>query len=198
MRADLDIIADWIEPESRVLDLGCGDGSLMAHLARERQVHGYGLEIDLQNIRACIRSGVNVIQTNLDKGLGDFDDNSFDYVIMTEALQVMRRPDLLVEDMLRIGRRCLVTFPNFGHWRCRVGLGFRGRMPVSRTLPDAWYDTPNIHLCTVADFESFCAARQIQVLQRSVVDQNNRSPSSIRLLPNLFGEIALYKLCRKS
>lgn len=195
MRADLEIICEWIEADSRVLDLGCGDGELLHHLAEHRGVRGYGLDVDVGNIQACIRKGVPAIQANLDKGLFHFDDNSFDYVVMTEALQVMRRPDLMVEEMLRIGRRCIVTFPNFGHWRCRLGLGFRGRMPVSQTLPDAWYDTPNIHLCTVADFETFCGSRRIQVLKRSVVDRHHRSTTGMRLFPNLMAEIALYMLC---
>ena len=196
MRADLAIISEWIKPGSRVLDLGCGDGTLLAHLQATRNVTGYGLEIDDDNIVACIDKGVNVIQTDLDAGLAAFfDEDSFDYVIMTQTLQAMTHPDRLLEEMLRVGREGIVTFPNMGHWRNRLYLTFKGRMPVSRTLPNAWYDTPNIHLCTIRDFEELCAERGIHLLQRQVVDYSHRSPQHI--LTNLLGEIALYRFCRR-
>lgn len=197
LRADLAIISDWIAPNSRVLDLGCGDGALLAHLRRTRQVSGYGLEIDSANVVRCIENGVDVIHTNIDAGLSEFADNFFDYVIMTQTLQAVRYPDKVLTEMLRVGREGIVTFPNFGHWRVRLQLALGGHMPISRTLPNQWYDTPNIHLCTVHDFERLCDEHDIAVLHRTVVDHAHRSAPSMRLLPNLLGEIALYRIRRK-
>lgn len=197
LRPDLDIISEWIAPESRVLDLGCGDGALLRHLRDTRRVTGYGLEIDDENIVKCVASGINVIQTDLNAGLaGFFDDNSFDYVIMTQTLQAVRYPVRLLDEMLRVGREGIVTFPNFGHWVCRAQLALGGHMPISRTLPNEWYDTPNIHLCTIKDFEALCRREHIHILQRTVVDHAHRFSLGARLLPNLLGEIALYRFRR--
>lgn len=194
---EFQLISDWIRPGSRVLDLGCGDGHLLRHLRETRNVTGYGLEIDQQNILRCVRNGINVIQTDLDEGLQDFDADSFDYVVMTQTLQAVHYPDRLLEEMLRVGRQGIVTFPNFAHWSLRLHLSLRGRMPVSRALPHAWYDTPNIHLCTVRDFEALCAARQIGILERNVADAHYRESALARTWPNLFGAVALYRFERK-
>lgn len=194
LRADLDGISRWITPGARVLDLGCGDGALLAHLQREQNVSGYGLEIDPENVIEAVAAGVNVLQLDLDDGLGQFEDASFDFVIMTAALQEVRRPDELLDEILRIGREGIVTFPNFGHWKPRLSLGLRGLMPVSRVLPNSWYDTPNIHLCTVHDFEALCRRKRIDITRRMVVNHAHRSNLGMRLLPNLLGEIALYQL----
>jgi methionine biosynthesis protein MetW len=193
IRPDIAAIKEWIEPGSRVLDLGCGSGDLLQLLRDERNVEGYGLEIDPQNIIQCIRNGINVIQQDLDQGLGNFDQQAFDYVIMTQTLQAVHFPDRLLLEMLSIGRQGIVTFPNFGYWKNRFQLGFKGRMPISRTLPAQWYDTRNIHLCTVKDFEALCRQKGIRILERVVVDYAHRTHSGIRFLPNLFGEIALYR-----
>lgn len=196
LRADQTIIAGWILPGSRVLDLGCGDGRLLAALQRDQGASGYGVEIDPDNIVHCIANGVNVVQSNLDDGLADFDDNSFDYVIMTQTIQAVRYPDRLLQEMLRIGREGIVTFPNMGHWKCRVQIAF-GRMPITQHLPNTWYNTPNIHICTINDFEDHCQSCRIEILQRTAVDALHRSGTAMRLLPNLFGEIAMYRFRRQ-
>lgn len=194
MRTDLAIISNWIDPGSRVLDLGCGDGALLAHLQRERQVRGYGLEIDPEKILACIQAGVSAIHMDLEDGLRDFADQSFDYVIVTQTLQVVQHTEGLLEEVLRVGREGIVSFPNFGHWRCRLQLGLGGAMPVSQALPHAWYNTPNIHLFTIQDFEALCQRKSVEVRQRAVVDSAHRSSPQLRLMPNLLAELALYRL----
>ncbi|MCL5801439.1 MAG: methionine biosynthesis protein MetW, partial [Gammaproteobacteria bacterium] len=196
LRPDLEIISEWIAPDSRVLDLGCGDGSLLAYLHASRRVNGYGLEIDEDKILKCIESGVNVIQTDLDAGLSDFDADSFDYVVLSQTLQAVLYPERLLDEMLRVGREGIVSFPNFGYWPNRLQILWGGHMPVSRNLPNEWYNTPNIHLCTLKDFERLCAKKGITILQRTVVDQAHRTNWWMRLLPNLLGEIALYRFPR--
>ncbi len=195
LRTDQTLIAEWIDPGARVLDLGCGDGSLLDYLQRERGVTGYGIEIDAADIVACVEKGVNVIQTDIDAGLSDFDADSFDYVIMTQTLQAVRYPHQVLEDMLRIGRQGIVTFPNMGHWRARLHI-LAGHMPVTRNLPEQWYTTPNIHLCTLQDFEALCAQMGLEVLERTAVDYEHRPGLFMRALPNLLGEVALYRIRR--
>ncbi len=194
LRNEQRAIASWITPGSRVLDLGCGDGSLLAFLQREREVTGYGIEIAPENILRCLEAGVNVIQSDLDRGLSDFESGSFDYVVMTETLQAMRYPHRVLREMLRVGREIIITFPNFGHWRCRLQIAL-GRMPVTEHLPNTWYNTPNIHMCTLNDFEALCAGEGIDILERRTVDTHHRATFGSRLLPNLLAEVALYR-CR--
>lgn len=196
LRADLALISDWVAPEARLLDLGCGDGALLAHLADTRQVTGYGLEIDPDSVVACVARGVNVIQQDIDAGLAPFSDGSFDQVVMTQALQAVHGPDHVLREMVRVGREAIVTFPNFGHWRVRKRLALDGRMPVSDALPHAWYNTPNIHLCTVRDFEALCADLGIRVRERIMVNHHHRRGALMQALPNLLGEIAVYRLGR--
>lgn len=197
MRPDLEIIQPWIEGGARVLDLGCGDGELLHHLMQNRQVSGYGLEIDHGQINQCIARGVNVLEQNLEEaGLANINDGAFDVVVMTQALQTIRNPHVLLDEMLRVAREGIVTFPNFGYWRCRLYLSGRGRMPVSRTLPYAWYNTPNIHLCTCRDFEALCDMKGIRVLDRRVVDDSHQDRWFLRLWPNLLGQIAIYRISR--
>ena len=198
MRADLNKIRDWIQPNSRVLDLGCGDGTLMQNLQKKHSVQGYGLEIDHEKITQCIEKNVNVIQADLNKGLKQyFSDNSFDYVVMSQTLQATKRPDLLVIEMLRVGKEAIVTFPNHGHWKNRISLGMQGKMPVTHTLPYQWYDTPNTHLCTLNDFEVLCKNNDIRIIQREVVDHSHEHGFLMGHFPNLFGEIAMYHLTKK-
>lgn len=196
MRADLAIIAELVKPGARVLDLGCGEGELLARLREDKAVNGYGLEIDPDKITTCIRKGVNVIEQNLDAGLDNFADDSFDMVVMTETLQAVKAPVQMLKDMLRVGRECIVTFPNFGHWRCRTYLATRGRMPVSEHLPHSWYDTPNIHLCTFLDFERLCQAEGFNIIERFVVDAEHANRPLINRFPNFFGTFAFYRLGR--
>jgi len=196
LRPEYRIIADWISPGSQVLDLGCGDGTLLAHLRDDRQVRGYGLEIAQKNIARAIDNRINVIQTDLDAGLTEIESASFDYVVMSQTLQAVRFPERLLDEMLRVAREGIITFPNFGHWRCRLQL-LSGHMPVTPSLPNTWYNTPNIHLCTLRDFESLCHTKQIHILERTVVDHSHRSSLAMRLLPNLMGEVALYRFRRR-
>ncbi len=193
MRQDLTTILRWIKPGARVLDLGCGDGELLQLLQRERQVRGLGLEIDPDNITAAVARGLNIIEQNVDEGLDNFPDQSFDTVVMALALQAVHFPDKVLEEMLRIGRECVVTFPNFGHWRPRAYLATRGRMPVSRFMPYSWYDTPNIHFCTVRDFEALCYQRGIRILNREMIGDSEKLAAS---WPNLFATTAIYHITR--
>lgn len=191
-RADYDTIVQWIARDARVLDLGCGDGALLRFLAAQRGATGYGIEIADAGVLASVRNGVNVLQNDLERGLAGFDDAAFDVVILSQTLQAMRRVEAIVAEMLRVGREAIVTFPNFGHWSHRLQI-LRGRMPVSQSLPYQWYDTPNIHLCTVADFDAFLAARSYRVLNRVVL----AAGSPVTVAPNLTGELAIYRFRRR-
>ena len=188
IRTDWKTIAGWVPTGARVLDLGCGDGSLLAYLAGECGATGYGVEIDEAGVLSAVRNGINVVQSDLERGLAGFDDQAFDVVILSQTLQAMRRIETIVAEMLRVGREAVVTFPNFGHWKHRLQI-LRGRMPVSRSLPYQWYDTPNIHLCTVADFDAFVEARRCRVIDRVVLAQGR----PVSFAPNLVGELAIYR-----
>lgn len=196
MRFDLQLIPQWIKPGSQVLDLGCGDGSLLTKLINDNQAEGLGIEIDPQQITHCIASGLNVVEQDLNHGLHNFQDDSFDVVVMAHALQTLRSPHLVIDEMLRVGKECIVTFPNFAHWRCRLHLGKQGRMPVSKFMPYSWYDTPNIHFCTVRDFEVLCQESNIHILDKAVVGHDSSESVLGRMLPNLFGVTAVYHISR--
>lgn len=196
MRLDLTLLQEWIRPNSRVLDLGCGDGWLLQALRDNRQVDGLGVEIDPEQINRCLRRGLNVIEQDLNQGLSNFGTDSFDVVVMAHALQTLRYPHRVIDEMLRIGRECLVTFPNFGHWRNRLYLARRGRMPISRFLPYTWYDTPNIHFFTVRDFEDLCSEKGITVLNRAVINADNAQSRTSARWPNLFGVTAVYHISK--
>lgn len=197
LRQDLKIIEQWIKPNSQILDLGCGEGELLKHLKDSKNVRGYGLEIDHDKITRCIAQGLNVIEQDLDKGLKNFKDDSMNTVIMTQALQAVERPDLMIDEMLRIGEEAIVTFPNFGYWRTRFYLMFKGRMPMSKIIPYNWYDTPNIHFCTFRDFEVLCHEKRIRILDKTVLDGEYNENFGMKVWPSLLGEIAIYRIKRK-
>lgn len=196
LRSDLNIIQSWVNPESQVLDLGCGQGHLLAFLKRHKKCHGYGLEINPDSIVSCVEKGINVVEHDLNNGLSHFKDGAMDTVIMTQALQAVSRPDELLEDMLRVGKEAIITFPNFGYWRTRFYLLGKGKMPMSKTLPYNWYDTPNIHMCTFRDFEKLCREKGLRILDRTVVDSAHQESLAIKLWPNLLGEIAIYRVSK--
>ena len=189
LRADLTIIAGMVRPGSRVLDLGCGDGTLMKALARERGVKGYGIEIDDANVLAALINGVNVLQGNLERGLASFANASFDTVLLSQTLQAMHGIEALLKDMVRVGREAVVSFPNF-----RYAPNFRqleaGRMPVSDTLPHQWHNTPNVHLCTLADFEDLCGQLGLEIVERVALADGKPVAAD----PNVNGELAIYRI----
>jgi len=191
-RYDFELISSWIPERSRVLDLGCGDGTLLAGLAATRGVTGYGIEIDTQHVLAAVKNGVNVIQGDLESGMEQFAENSFDFVILSQTLQAMPNAHVVMREMLRVGREGIVTFPNFGYWRHRLDVVL-GHMPVSKTLPHRWYDTPNIHLCTVKDFEDLCRDLDAVILDERVLHAGRQ----INFLPNLFGSLGVFRFREK-
>jgi methionine biosynthesis protein MetW len=185
-----DIIVRWVAQGARVLDLGCGDGSLLRRLWEERQAPGYGVEIDDSHVIGCLKNDVNVLQMNLEDGLSAFGDRTFDFVILSETLQAIHRQEPLLKDMLRVGREAIVSFPNFGYWRARIQIAFSGHMPVSKELPYQWYDTPNVHHCTLVDFEALCAKLGFRVLERVVLTDGQ----PVAVSPNLLGALAIYRV----
>lgn len=191
-RSDFAAIARWIKPDARVLDLGCADGSLLRYLADECRSIGYGVEINDGRVLACMKNGVNVIQGDIERRLAEFADASFDYVVLSQTLQAVLNSERVVREMLRVGREGIVTFPNFGYWRNRLHV-LGGHMPQSDNLPFEWYNTPNIHLCTITDFEDFCGAYGVHILERIVMNNNG---GTVHLLPNLLGSLAIYRFAR--
>ena len=196
LRSDLNIIQNWIAQGSQVLDLGCGEGDLLHFLKTQKKCQGYGLEINPDSILTCINKGINVIEHDLNNDLRQFNDASVDTVVMTQALQVVQRPDLLLDEMLRVGKEAIITFPNFGYWRTRFYLLRHGRMPMSKILPYNWFDTPNIHMCTFRDFEKLCHDKQLKILDRTVIDKDHQESLATKLWPNFLGEIAIYRVTR--
>lgn len=193
VRQDLARIASWIAPGSRVLDLGCGDGALLAHLAQHRQVSGVGVEIDDARVIACVGRGVNVIQQDLEAGLALFGDGEFDTVVLSQTLQAMHNTQRILREMARVAREGVVSFPNFGYWKHGLSI-LAGRMPVSGHLPYAWYDTPNIHLCTLQDFERLAAELSLDVLERATFDTRGE----VRVLPQWRSTLAVYRFASRA
>lgn len=193
-RFDFDIIRSWTPQNARILDLGCGDGTLLRDLFQSNKATGYGLETDEDKIQACVETGVPVIEQNINEGLSNFADQSFDTVIITQSIQELGNPRHLLEEIVRVGRQGIVTFPNFGYWRNRWMLVSQGRMPESTTIPHKWYSTPNIHLCTCVDFEILCRENDIKITNKMVINARHKSDFMTKTWPNLFGELALYQI----
>lgn len=193
LRGDIDTILDWVTQGSRVLDLGCGDGDLLAALTEKKAVSGLGLDIDAQNLIAAVDKGLCVVQQNMEDGLSNFNAKSFDVVIIAFSLQVLTRPHNVLERVVDIGNEAIVSFPNFGHWRSRLSLLLSGRMPKTKALPYSWFDTPNIHFCTVADFEQLCDQLQIDIIERKTSGSGH---ILAKLWPNLFAKSASYRIKR--
>ena len=197
LRRDLRLIADMVTPGSRVLDIGCGDGALLAYLAREKDVDARGMELSQSGVNACVEHGLSVIQGDADRDLEAYPDGAFDVVVLSQTLQATRQPRHVLETLIRIGRRAIVSFPNFGFWRIRLSLLWRGRMPVSGLLNNAWYETPNIHLCTIRDFVALCDAIGATI-ERSVTLDRHGHPFSLDPrggLANLLAEQGVFVLC---
>lgn len=200
VRADLRVIAALVEPGSRVLDVGCGDGLLLDYLAREKGVDGRGVELSQAGVNACVAQGLSVVQGDADTDLADYPTGGYDYVILSQTLQATRKPYKVLKQMLRIGRHAIVSFPNFGHWRVRLSLLWNGRMPVTAALPQSWYETPNIHFCTIADFEQLCRDMGAVIERRVSVDAFGRREKieAPGALANLFAEQGMFLLRNKS
>jgi methionine biosynthesis protein MetW len=191
MRSDFSAIAEWIQPGSQVLDVGCGDGTLLNYLKDAKQAHVYGVELADDKVLACAEKGLNVIQQNLESGLALFEDQSFDTVILSQTLQTIHQTARILGEIARVGKECVVSFPNFGHWSHRTAV-MMGRMPVSKSLPYQWYDTPNVRVLTIADFEALAPAVGLQLLDRVVFHDGQ----IVEFLPNLRGSLAVYRARR--
>ena len=194
-RLDLDTVLSWVPKGSRVLDLGCGDGAFLARLSEERDAIGVGVDIDPANLVTAVSRGLDVIQEDINGGLHCFTTNRFDVVIFAHALQELTHPHIALQRMVDIADEAIVSFPNFGHWSCRLHLGVKGRMPMSRVMPRHWYDTPNIHFCTVKDFESLCSELDIDIIERATIAGAAQRLLG-RWLPNLFATSAIYRIRR--
>jgi methionine biosynthesis protein MetW len=196
IRVDLQLIADMVAPDTRALDVGCGDGALLAYLMNFKRVDARGMELSQTGVNACVANGLSVIQGDADTDLRDYPDNAFDYVILSQTLQATREPREVLRQMLRVGKRAIVSFPNFAHWQVRLRMVFGGRMPQTTSLPYKWYDTPNIHLCSIDDFRALCRDMGVQIERAIVLNSKSRRIQMPPLLANLIGEQAVFMLRR--
>jgi len=196
IRYDLKLIGDLIEPNSKVLDLGCGDGTLLEYLKKIKNVIPYGVEIEIKNIEKCITKGVPVFQSDIDEGLTDFQDNSFDYVILSQTLQVTKKPYKVLSEMLRVGKKCIISFPNFGYAPIRFYLLLKGKMPKLKFLPYEWYDTPNIHHLTIKDFYKFCNDHNIKIIKKIFLSYFKDKHIKIKLFPNFLAQYGLFVISK--
>ncbi|MDA7581375.1 methionine biosynthesis protein MetW [Luminiphilus sp.] len=191
LRSDIETIAGWVGNGSKVLDLGCGNGDLLAKLSLEKGIDGVGVDIDTKNLTTALSKGLRVIQQDMEDGLPNFENTQFDVVIIADSLQVLKRPHAMLTRVVQIGHEAIVSFPNFGHWRSRLSLLLSGRMPKTKALPYSWFDTPNIHFCTVADFESLCRQLDIEIIERKV--SGDRTYLA-KIWPNIFAKSASYRI----
>ena len=191
-KVEQEVISSWVEAGSSVLDLGCGDGELLTSLIRQKQVRAQGIELNEQAIHRCVAGGISVFQEDIDTGLAEYADKSFDYVILNQTFQQVKRPDFVLQEALRVGKKSIVGFPNFVHFRARFQIFFHGKVPVTPSLPYEWYDTPNLHFLSIADFREYCKKRQIRIEQAEYVVGDRK----VKLLPNLFAEIGLFLLSK--
>tara|TARA_B100001059_G_scaffold12459_1_gene9997 strand:+ start:1385 stop:1972 length:588 start_codon:yes stop_codon:yes gene_type:complete len=192
----LEVIRNWVKKDSDILDLGCGKGEILKYLSEKLNTSSLGIEIDQSNINNCIQSGLNVVQQNIDEGLDNFKDESFDTVIMSQTIQVLKEPKKALLEVTRIGRESIVTIPNFGHWSTRINLLLSGKMPVTSSLPDEWHNTPNIHLCTISDFELLCEDCGINIIEKRFFSNAGNENFLTAFLPNIFASTAMYKISK--
>ncbi|MBL1421305.1 MAG: methionine biosynthesis protein MetW [Alphaproteobacteria bacterium] len=197
-RFDLLLLADMIAENSRVLDIGCGDGTLLKLLSENKNADARGLELNQAGVNACVAEGLSVMQGNADTDLAFYPDDAFDYVILSKTIQATKRPDLVLKEMLRIGKHAIVSFPNFGQWRVITSLAFKSQMPVTKNLDYTWYETPNVHFCTIKDFNNLCGELDIKVVDTTILNEQNQKlkiPSWLGL-DNLFGHQAIFLLTK--
>ena len=190
------VIQSWVAEGSSLLDLGCGDGFILEGLKKNKSVKGYGVEIDRDNITNCLKKGLEVIEQDIDEGLSNFLDKSFDTVLVSQTIQVLKNPKLALEEITRIGHRSIIVIPNFGHWKSRLTVFLRGRMPVTESLPEKWYETANIHLCTISDFESLCDELNIVIEEKRILNSKGSVSPLLSTWSNLLGSAVIYRLSR--
>ena len=190
------IITDWVPSQSKVIDFGCGDGSLLKDLINTKNICGYGVEIDPQMINECIEKGISVIEKDIDKGIQDFELSNFDIAIMASSIQCLKNPNIAMRRMLRLSNKCIVTLPNFGYWKCRLAL-LAGKMPVTPSLPSSWYETENVHLCTISDFEKLCSDSGFIIDERIFLNSSSKKGVLASIMPNIFASEGVYLLGRK-
>ena len=190
------IITDWVPSRSKVIDFGCGDGSLLKDLINTKNICGYGVEIDHQMIDKCIEKGISVIEKDIDKGIQDFELSNFDIAIMASSIQCLKNPNIAMRRMLRLSNKCIVTLPNFGYWKCRLAL-LAGKMPVTPSLPSSWYETENLHLCTISDFEKLCSDSGFIIDERIFLNSSSKKGVLASIMPNIFASEGVYLLGRK-